>query len=340
MSGGAAQSYRYLRPSALVADRDGADLGLSTSGGRTPSGPAANPRFFTGFLTTPAGRGGAAGRRRGGAGPLPPSRQPGAASTRWSPATATGCGSSRSPAAAACTPGSTCCRPASTATSSSTAPPTSTSTPPLREALARVGGVDPLHLSVGPDDADRHHHGRRRWWRRRCRCPTRWLRGFAEVQVIAAGVRPARRAPRRRGRARSCAGCLRRSDRSALLGGPGRAVAAADGPARCRARSACRARSGSPRCAGCCGFAKAPAGVRAGRRAGSRAVPSAWELDSGALRLSLTLSPEPYRGFSGEGAVLDALAGDDVGRRRRAGRRPARLGARRSTSPSWPTRPA
>ncbi|MET0414729.1 MAG: SWIM zinc finger family protein, partial [Actinoplanes sp.] len=28
--------------------------------------------------------------------------------------------------------------------------------------------------------------------------------------------------------------------------------------------------------------------------------------------LSLTLSPEPYRGFSGEGAVLEALAGDEV----------------------------
>jgi len=31
-----------------------------------------------------------------------------------------------------------------------------------------------------------------------------------------------------------------------------------------------------------------------------------------ALRLSLTLSPEPYRGFSGEGAVLESLASDEV----------------------------
>jgi hypothetical protein len=41
-------------------------------------------------------------------------------------------------------------------------------------------------------------------------------------------------------------------------------------------------------------------------------VASTWELDTGVLRLSLTLSPEPYRGFSGEGAALAALATDDV----------------------------
>ncbi|WP_319463437.1 SWIM zinc finger family protein [Micromonospora sp. RTP1Z1] len=41
-------------------------------------------------------------------------------------------------------------------------------------------------------------------------------------------------------------------------------------------------------------------------------MPSTWVLDTGALRLSLTLSPEPYRGFSGEGAALLALAGDEV----------------------------
>src|SRR5439155_12414875 len=38
---------------------------------------------------------------------------------------------------------------------------------------------------------------------------------------------------------------------------------------------------------------------------------SIWELDTGAVRLSVTLSPEPYRGFSGEGAGLSALASLD-----------------------------
>ena len=38
-------------------------------------------------------------------------------------------------------------------------------------------------------------------------------------------------------------------------------------------------------------------------------MPSAWELDLGTARLTLTLSPDVRRGFSGEGALLDGLAG-------------------------------
>ena len=53
MSAGAAQSYRYLRPSALLGDGTGGDLCLETSGGRTASGLAEHPRFFAGFLTEP-----------------------------------------------------------------------------------------------------------------------------------------------------------------------------------------------------------------------------------------------------------------------------------------------
>ena len=41
-------------------------------------------------------------------------------------------------------------------------------------------------------------------------------------------------------------------------------------------------------------------------------VPSAWELDLGTARFTLTLSPGHYRGFSGEGALLGSLSDDDV----------------------------
>ena len=37
-------------------------------------------------------------------------------------------------------------------------------------------------------------------------------------------------------------------------------------------------------------------------------MPSAWELDLGTARFTLTLSPEHYRGFTGEGALLGLLA--------------------------------
>jgi hypothetical protein len=41
-------------------------------------------------------------------------------------------------------------------------------------------------------------------------------------------------------------------------------------------------------------------------------VPSAWELDLGTARFTLTLSPEHSRGFSGEGALLGSLADDGL----------------------------
>lgn len=46
--------------------------------------------------------------------------------------------------------------------------------------------------------------------------------------------------------------------------------------------------------------------------AASLPVASAWELELPGMRLVLTLSPEVTRGFSGEGAVLDALVADQV----------------------------
>jgi hypothetical protein len=46
--------------------------------------------------------------------------------------------------------------------------------------------------------------------------------------------------------------------------------------------------------------------------AGLTEAPSAWELDLGSARFTLTLSPEKYRGFSGEGALLDLLADEDA----------------------------
>jgi len=45
---------------------------------------------------------------------------------------------------------------------------------------------------------------------------------------------------------------------------------------------------------------------------GAGPVASVWQLDLPGMRLVLTLSPEIMRGFSGEGAVLSALAGDEV----------------------------
>ncbi|MGW2058364.1 hypothetical protein ACWCOZ_31390, partial [Streptomyces sp. NPDC001840] len=47
------QALAYSRPSALESAPGGRLLGLETSGGLTPAGAQAHPRFFSGFLASP-----------------------------------------------------------------------------------------------------------------------------------------------------------------------------------------------------------------------------------------------------------------------------------------------
>ncbi|WP_434742700.1 SWIM zinc finger family protein [Micromonospora sp. SH-82] len=180
---------------------------------------------------------------------------------------------------------------------------------PLREALARVGGLDPLHMSVGPDDLTVSTLDGP-VVEKKVPLPVRWLRGFAEVQVLAARFEPRAEIP-----ATEAAAFLRRlpptNDRAVLWVVPaGRTLRLTSRPvpgAVCLA-GASRLVALRPMLR----FARTLRVYGPTVAAGSAPVPSTWELDTGALRLSLTLSPEPYRGFSGEGAALTALAGDDV----------------------------
>ena len=247
MSGGAAQSYRYLRPSALVADRDGADLCLETSGGRTASGQAANPRFFAGFLTEPAQAAtGLLAVADGGAGPL------------LRPVTAqrlqeildpvvTGNGDRlRFESFSGCCGVYARLDVLGDGLDGDVIDRGTTNVDvnmPLREALARVGGGDPLHLSVGPDDLTVTTLDGA-VVEKKVPLPTRWLRGFAEVQVTRRRLRPARRAAPPRGRAVPALRCPAGSDRGALWAVPaGRTLRLTARPAP-GAVCICRGRSG------------------------------------------------------------------------------------------------
>ncbi|AXO34934.1 SWIM zinc finger family protein [Micromonospora sp. B006] len=296
----AVQTYRYLQPSALRA----AGLDLQTCGG-----PAANPRFFAGFLTAPAAA--AAGllavaevaRTRYHQPVNPASLDPVVTGSR---------GRLRFESF------SGCCGvyarmdvlPAGLDGEISGHGTTNVDVnPPLREALARVGGIEPLHVAVGPDDLTVSTMDGS-VVERKVPLPGRWLRGFAEVHVLTAGFEPRAEIP-----ATEAAAFLRRlpaaNDRSVLWAVPaGRTLRLTSRPAP---GAVCLA--GAGRLAALRGVLRHARTLRVygpAVRAGSPAVPSTWELDTGALRVSLTLSPEPYRGFSGEGAALAALAGDDV----------------------------
>jgi hypothetical protein len=135
--------------------------------------------------------------------------------------------------------------------------------------------------------------------------PERWLKGFAEVQVAAATMRPvldvpiveARRflssLPRATGARTAPLWAVPAGRGLRLTGRPGRDAVCLAGPERLRVlepllRFATRLRA----------YAPAEPGTTA----------SVWELDLRDARLVVTLSPEVSRGFSGEGGVLRDLA--------------------------------
>jgi hypothetical protein len=179
---------------------------------------------------------------------------------------------------------------------------------PLRRALSKVRGADPLKLEVGPDAVEvTTFEGA--VIERKVPLPGRWLRGFAEVQALSSGFEP--RARLGRIEAKRFLQALPTGGKAALWAVPtgrglrltSRAVPGAVGvpePARLKElisllRLGAELTAYGPIVA-----------------AGSAPVSSCWRLDLPEMRFTLTLSPEGRRGFSGEGAVLAALAGDDV----------------------------
>ncbi|GAA0458004.1 hypothetical protein Aca07nite_70720 [Actinoplanes capillaceus] len=179
---------------------------------------------------------------------------------------------------------------------------------PLQRALTRVGRADPMHVAVGPDDLTVTTFDGE-LVERKVPLPSRWLRGFAEAQVLTARFDP--RAEIGVAEARILLNRLPATDKSVLWAVPaGRSL-----------RFTSRPTPGAVCLPGAGRLAALKPFLRYATRlavhgpavaAGSGPVASTWELSMPSLRLSLTLSPEPYRGFSGEGAVLDSLASDEA----------------------------
>ncbi|WP_392668724.1 SWIM zinc finger family protein [Streptomyces sp. LN785] len=302
------QALAYSRPSALASSQAGQLLGLETAGGLTPRGAEPHPRFFAGFLASPriAARGllavadVASARYHQRA--LPSSLDP----------VVTGNGDRLRFESF-----SGCCGVyarldvlqdglggAETGHGTTNVDVNN----PLREALSRMTGDDPLHLRVGPEEmAVTTLDGP--VVEKKVPLPDRWLRGFAEAQVVSAGfdlraelsaveaVRFLRALPRSSGNASRGARWVVPAGR--VLRPTTRPVAGAvclPGPERLVSlqrvlRDASALRVYGP---------VADGAVSA----------SAWEVVLPGMRLTLTLSPDASRGFSGEGGVLEALATD------------------------------
>ncbi|MHB9849561.1 SWIM zinc finger family protein [Streptomyces krungchingensis] len=299
------QAVAYTRPSALESAPGGQRLGLETSRGATPAGIQAHPRFFAGFLTSPqvaaagllavADVAAARYHQRQLSASLDPVVTGNGDRLRFE--SFSGCGGVYA-RLDVLTPGLDGGEVGHGTTNVDV-------NNPLREALSRIGTDDPLHLRVGPDDMTVTTLDGP-VVEKKVPLPDRWLRGFAEAQVTAAGfdlraelpaaeaVRFLRSLPRGASRGAQWVVPAGRGLRPTTRPVPG--AVCLPGPERLIAlqrvlRHATALRVYGPPVTG-------------------DATAAAWEAVLPGMRLTLTLSPDSARGFSGEGGVLDALATD------------------------------
>ncbi|MEU6422324.1 SWIM zinc finger family protein [Streptomyces spiralis] len=308
------QAVAYCRPSVLESAPDGQRLGLETSRGTTPSGVEDHPRFFTGFLTSP---------QVASAGLLAVADV--AAARYYQPQlrasldpVVTGNGDRlRFESFSGCCgvharldvlgPGLDGGEVGHGTTNVDV-------NNPLREALSRIGADDPLHLRVGPEELTVTTLDGP-VVEKKVPLPDRWLRGFAEAQVIAAGFDLRAELP-----AAEAVRFLRSLPRSGSRGGrsgarwavpAGRVLRPTTRPVP---RAVCL--PGPERLAALQRVLRHATALRvygpAVTGAATEATASAWEVVLPGMRLTLTLSPDASRGFSGEGGVLDALATDEA----------------------------
>ncbi len=180
--------------------------------------------------------------------------------------------------------------------------------PPLALALAGIRQQDPLHLSVGPMQIEMTLP-QGAFVERKVKLPERWVRALAETQSLASTLTL---------RASMDTTAWRRFINGLpMAGGSGSGVAmwllpSVNAGLRQTSKPQPDAISlaGSARLSAVKRLQHLVQSVRVHGPAvdcGTPAAISSWEFQLPGARLTLMLSPEPYRGFSGEGAVLHAL---------------------------------
>jgi hypothetical protein len=303
-------AYSYPGHSVIRRRDIGTDVLLATSGGTAETGPVPHPHFFSGRLTEPGPA--AAGMLACAAVARSRYFLPGnVIAILRDPVVTSGGGRLRFESFSSCggvharldlLPGAFEVLPLASGTTNVDFNDS------MRAALAGAAVAGPLFLHVGSDEFAVDVAGGS-VIERRVPLPDRWLKGFGEVQALARQMRPigeltgaaalrfVRSMPR-----------TARRPLWAFPAGGAMALAAA-------------ARPGAACVAGPHRLAELEPLLRYARllrvygpavEAGAAEAPSAWELDLGSARFTLTLSPERYRGFSGEGALLGLLADEDV----------------------------
>ncbi|GIF49172.1 SWIM zinc finger protein [Asanoa ferruginea] len=174
--------------------------------------------------------------------------------------------------------------------------------PPMRDALAGVGGIDPVRVAVGADEV-RVTTLDASVVERRVPLPARWVNGFGEVQAVAAGMRP-RLATSGVALRRFLQALPRTPQRGVLFAVPsagGLRLASRPSTDAVPVSAVERLRVVEP-------LLRHASAVRVYAPPGAGEAASAWQVDLPGARITVTLSPSASRGFSGEGGLLTDLA--------------------------------
>jgi SWIM zinc finger len=304
----AEHTYSYLAPSTVVEDDGRAEVSLATSGGRAP-----NPYFFSGFLGAPRQTAQAllvvaeVARTRY----YEPPNMVAARVLLADPVVTSNLDRLRFESFSACAgvyarldlePGVLDGKPREWGTTNVDF------NPPMRAALARVHDDEAMLMHVGHDEVKVETLGGGAV-EKKVPLPERWLKGFAEVQVASAHMVLRHELPgveaRRflqslpRTKSRSVAWATRAGKGLRLSSRAGDAGVCLAGPERLRLLEKLLPFAKALRA-----YGPAPSDRRG-------AEPSAWELELDGARVVFALSPELFRGFSGEGGVLSDLAAAD-----------------------------
>jgi hypothetical protein len=300
--------YAYLAPSAVTEADGRAELTLATSGGRAP-----NPYFFTGFLAEPRQTAQAllvvaeVARTRY----YEPPSMVAARILAADPVVTSNLDRLRFESFSACAgvyarldlePGVLDGRPREWGTTNVDF------NPPMRAALARVHDDEAMLMNVGHDEVRLTTLGGGAV-EKKVPLPDRWLKGFAEVQVASAYMvlrheLPAVEARRflqslPRTKSRSVAWATPAGRGLRLSSRADDAAVCLAGPERLRLLEKLL-----PFVRGLRAYGPMPEQARG-------AEASVWELELDGARVVFGLSPELFRGFSGEGGVLGDLASAD-----------------------------
>ncbi len=173
--------------------------------------------------------------------------------------------------------------------------------PPMRAALSQLRDEDPTALTVGAGAVELEFAGQS-VVDRKVALPVRWLKGFLEVQAYQARMEP--RMEIRGAEARRFCHTLPRQGTGNLTGWVSRTAAGL--------RVSTLPGAGSVRVGGIERLRILEDIIRHATAlrvyADQESGASGWEVDCGPARFFLVLSPEVWRGFSGEGQALSKLA--------------------------------